>query len=284
MSTKETRLHRAKVSASSAGEFFRISFLWFLTIAPFCFVFLMDLQQGQAIGNYLQAVGLVVVSLLPGVFICLYLCIYEYSPDFLSVTAYFGVGVLTVPVTSVVSRNAVGYVGGTAGFLVPFLFYLLPASIEEIGKSLSAYSAGPTIDNQEYSPRYLVVGALVGLGFVAGENLLFAVQTAPPLSEVVGFGIGRGITVPVHVALSGIAGSYIGRRKADSGLFTVLSGIVLISGLHTLYNVIVIEFSPAGILLSETGFVSKLGVSAVFLITLASLGYVFYRELRCTTK
>ena len=273
MSTKETRLHRAKVSASSAGEFFRISFLWFLTIAPFCFVFLMDLQQGQAIGNYLQAVGLVVVSLLPGVFICLYLCIYEYSPDFLSVTAYFGVGVLTVPVTSVVSRNAVGYVGGTAGFLVPFLFYLLPASIEEIGKSLSAYSAGPTIDNQEYSTRYLVVG-----------DLLFAVQTAPPLSEVVGFGIGRGITVPVHVALSGIAGSYIGRRKADSGLFTVLTGIVLISGLHTLYNVIVIEFSPAGILLSETGFVSKLGVSAVFLITLASLGYVFYRELRCTTK
>ena len=227
-------------------------------------------------GNYLPPVAASVVSLLPGFFVCMYLQ-YGTDTESLALLICFVLGALAVPIASTANAYSMGYIGKTAGFLAPALFYLVGGVLEEGAKSLTAYSFGERKDAG--TVRYAVVCAFVGLGFVAGENALYAVQSALP-SGGIGFVVGRGMASPVHVALSGIAGAYIGKAESGGGgmdIRTVSAGVLFVSVLHASYNAVVLELSPGGVLLSDSSTVHKLLVSTAFLAILAILAYLLYR-------
>lgn len=190
-----------------------------------------------------------------------YMCEPEPKP---MVFLTFITGMIMVPAALFLERAVYPFVAGM-GLIIAWSF------IEEVLK-LFAYwfiNARSKFINEATDPAIYMVTA--ALGFAAAENSFFlyqALSLGVPLDSAFGGQFLRFIGASLlHVGASGILGIFIGLaffRSRFVRLLAILIGITLATGLHVIFNKLII-FAPHTETLRVFSFVWVLGLGVIIL-------------------
>jgi len=176
----------------------------------------------------------------------------------------FVTGMLMVPVALFAELGVYPYVAGI-GLIVAWSF------IEEILKLLAYWfvNAKSKFINEATDPAIYMVTA--ALGFAAAENAFFLYQALSigiPFDNAFAGQFLRFIGASLlHVGASGILGIFIGLaffRTKGVRILALLIGIVLATGLHAVFNQLII-FAPQTETLRVFSFVWVLGLGVIIL-------------------
>ncbi len=190
-----------------------------------------------------------------------YMCEPEPKP---MVFLTFITGMIMVPAALFLERAVYPFVAGM-GLIIAWSF------IEEVLKLLAYWfiNAKSKFINEATDPAIYMLTA--ALGFAAAENAFFlyqALSLGAPLDSAFGGQFLRFIGASLlHVGASGVLGIFIGLaffRSRFVRFLAILIGIALATGLHVIFNKLII-FAPHTEILRVFSFVWVLGLGVIIL-------------------
>lgn len=197
---------------------------------------------------------LLLLALAPGLVICFYIYVrdkYEREPVKLVALTFF-IGVLAAAAAGL-AESAFPYSEKTATLLATAAnATLVVAPIEELAKFLVVWLFA--YRSPEFNEPFdgVVYCVMASMGFATIENLWYV------LDGGTGIGLERAfISVPGHAAYGAIMGYYMGRAKFDTagrGRMLLLTGLVLATVAHGLFDFGLMMHSAAGLVITALAF------------------------------
>ncbi len=187
------------------------------------------------------------------------------EPKRLLTLVFLGGVLITVPIAAI-EQTLAQYIPGTN------ILFLAAGTLEELAKLFVFWLLiwlwhDRAFDEPVDAMIYLITAAL---GFAAAENIANLFQASGGLGEYVGLMSARflGATL-LHTLGSGILGFFIARfhflhkikGKLHHGLW--IKGVILASGIHTLFNILISSAQNNGNLLAVTFVITLLIVGSI---------------------